>query len=266
MLSRMQNQLNMEISEEQAGFRPGRGTTNQIFNLKMVMEKSYTDNKDLYMCFIDYSKAFDTIIHNELWKAYEILGFSAHLTELIKRLYQQQKACVKTMAGMTEWFDIERGVRQGCILSPSSFNIIHETAMRKALEGHNCNVKVGGREISNLRYADDVSLLAESFQEVEDLLDRVDEASRIIGLHLNVKKTKMMIVSKKTLAPERRILINEKPVEVVYDFDYLGYRVNSKLDDTIEIRKRLAIAKVRRARFPTYGKTSPSRSTQRRGS
>ena len=128
--------LNEEISEEQAGFRPGKGTRDQIINLKMVLEKNRERERGNYvfLCFIDYSKAFDTVAHDIPWNDMHRMGFPTHLILLIKALYDQQRAAVRTSYGFTEWFEIGQGVRQGCIISARHFNIYAEAIMRKALK------------------------------------------------------------------------------------------------------------------------------------
>ena len=137
---RMKNTLNDEIAE-QDGFRPGKGTRNQILNLKMVIEKN---GKDLVLCFIDYKKAFGMVLHDILWNAMHEMGFPMHIIVLLKNLYNQQKAAVRTVYGMTEWFEIEQGVRQGCILSPHLFNFYSERIMRNALENFEGSIKIVG--------------------------------------------------------------------------------------------------------------------------
>ena len=130
----MQNKLNAELPEEQAGFRPGKGTRDQILSLKMILEKCREVGTDVYLCFIDYRKAFDTVVQEVLWKVMADMGFPIHIIDLIKNLYTSQKATVRTTHGLTDFFEIGQGVRQGCILSPYLFNIYAEQVMREALE------------------------------------------------------------------------------------------------------------------------------------
>ena len=137
--------LNEEIAEEQAGFRPVKGTRDQIMNLKMIVEKNRERGIDMFLCFIDYSKAFDTVAHDILWYVMKNLGFPIHIIQLIKALYDQQKAAVRTSYGLTNWFEIEQGVREGCIISPHLFNIYVEDIMRNALDGFEGSIAVGGR-------------------------------------------------------------------------------------------------------------------------
>ena len=114
----MQNKLTAELLEEQAGFRRAKGTRDQILSLKMVLEKSKEAGTDVYLCFIDYRKAFDTVIQEVLWKVMTDMGFPKHIIDLIKSLYTAQKGTVRTTHGLTDFFEIGQGVRQGYILSP----------------------------------------------------------------------------------------------------------------------------------------------------
>uniref|UniRef100_A0A914X528 Reverse transcriptase domain-containing protein n=1 Tax=Plectus sambesii TaxID=2011161 RepID=A0A914X528_9BILA len=143
--------VEMELPDVQAGFRKGRGTRDQIANLWWIMEKTREFQKDVYMCFINYSKAFDCVEHDKLWKCLKQMGIPELLVELIRSLYENQEATVRTAFGNTDWFDIERGVRQGCILSPALFNLCAETIMRRCdLDESPIGVKIGGRNINNL--------------------------------------------------------------------------------------------------------------------
>ena len=120
------------VSENQAGFRKGRGTRDHIANLRWIMETSREYQKKLYMCFIDYSKAFDCVDHHILWRVLEEMGIPVHIIMLLKTLYENQEATVRTEFGDTDWFVIMKGVRQGCILSPYLFNLYSEYIIRKA--------------------------------------------------------------------------------------------------------------------------------------
>ena len=123
--------------------------------------------KNIYFCFIDYAKAFDCVDHNKLWKILEQMGIPDHLTCLLRNLYVGQEATVKTGHGTTNWFQIKKGVCQGCILSPCLFNLYAEYIMKKAgLEEAQAGIKIAGRNINKLRYADDTDLMAESEEEL----------------------------------------------------------------------------------------------------
>ena len=136
---------------------------------------------NIYFCFIDYAKAFDCVDHNKLWKILKQMGIPDHLTCLLRNLYEGQEVTVRTGHGTTEWFQVRKTVRQGCILSPCLFSLYAEYIMRNAgLEEAQAVVKIAGRNINNLRYADDTTLMAEN-EELKSLLMKVKEDSEKVG-------------------------------------------------------------------------------------
>ena len=150
--------------------------------------------KNIYFCFIDYAKAFDCVDHNKLWKILKEMGIPDHLTCLLRNLYAGQEATVRTGYG-TDWFQIGKGVRQGCILSSCLFTLYAEYIMRNAgLEEAQAGIKIAGKNIKNLRYADDATVMEESKEKLKSLLMKVKEASEKVGLKLNIQKTKIMAV------------------------------------------------------------------------
>ena len=148
------------------------------------------------------------------WKILKEMGIPDHLTCLLRNLYAGQEATVRTGHGITDCFQIGKGVRQGCILSPCLFNFYAEYIMRNAgLEETNAGIKITGRNINNLRYADDTTLMAESEEELKSLLMKVKEKSEKVGLKLNIQKTKIM-----ASGPITSWEIDGKIVEAVSDF------------------------------------------------
>ena len=147
--------------------------------------------KNIYFCFIDYAKAFDCVDHNTRWKILKEMGIPDYLTCFLRNLYAGQEATVRTGHGTTDWFQIRKGVRQGCILLPCLFNIYAEYIMRNAgLDEAQAGIKIARRNIYNLRNADDTTLMAES-EELKSLLMKVKESEKV-GLKLNIQKTKIM--------------------------------------------------------------------------
>ena len=127
-----------------------------------------------YFCFIDYAKTFDCVDHNKLWKIPKEMGIPDHLTCLLRNLYAGQEETVRTGHGTTDWFQIGKGVRQGCILSPCLFNLYAEYIMRNAgLDEAQAGIKIARRNINNFRYADDTTLMAESEEELKSFLMKV---------------------------------------------------------------------------------------------
>ena len=152
------------------------------------MENAREFQKNIYFCFIDYAKAFDCVDHNKLWEILEEMGIPDHLTCLLRNLYAGQEATVRTGHGTTDWFQIGKRVRQGCILSACLFNLYAEYIMRNAgLEETQTRNKIAGRTINNLRSADDTILMAESEEELKHLLMKVKEESEKVGLKLKAQ-------------------------------------------------------------------------------
>ena len=141
--------MNCELSDAQAGFRKGRGTREQIANIRWIIKKAKEFQKNIYFAFIDYAKAFDCVDHNKLWKILQEMEIPNHLTCLLRNLYAGQEATVRTGRGTTGWFQIGKGVRQGCMLSPYLFNFYAECIMRNAgLEETQTGIKIAGRNIN----------------------------------------------------------------------------------------------------------------------
>ena len=156
-------------------------------------KKHENSEKKIYFCTIDYAEAFDYVDHNKLWKILKEMGIPDHQTCLLRNLYTGQEATVRTGHGTTDWFQIAKGVCQGCILSPCLFNLYAEYITRNAgLEEAQAGIKIARRNINNLRYADDTTLMAESEEELKSLLMKVKEESEKVGLKFNIQKTMIM--------------------------------------------------------------------------
>ena len=172
----------------------------------------------MYFCFIDYAKAFDCVDHNKLWKILQEMAIPDHLTCLLRNLYAGQEATVRTGYGTTDQFQIGKEVHHGCILSPCLFNLYAEYIMRNTgLDEAQARIKIAGRNINNLRYADDTTLMAESEEELKSLLMKVKEQSEKVGLKLNIQKTKIM-----ASGPITSWQIDGEMMETVTDFIFWG--------------------------------------------
>ena len=233
---RLQQYVNRELLDVQAGFRKGRGTRDQIANIHWMMEKAREFQKNIYFCFIDYAKAFDCVVHSKLWKILKKMGIQDHLTCLLRNLYAIQEATVRTGHGTTDWFQIGKGVCQGYILSLCLFHVHSEYIMRNAgLEEAQAGINSARRNINNLRYADDTTLMAESEEELKCLLMKVTEESEKIGLKLNIQKTKIMVPCP--------ITSWEIDGETVSDFIFLGSKITADGDCSHEIKSCLLLGR-----------------------
>ena len=175
--ARLQEYMNCELPDVQTGFRKGRGTRNQIANIHLITKKARELQKNMYFFFIDYSKSFDYVDHNKLWKSLKEMGIPNHLTCLLRNLYAGQEATVRTRHGTTNWFQIGR-ICHGCILSPCLFNLYEEYIMRNAgLDEAQAGIKISRRNINDLRYTDDTTLMTEGEEELKSLLMKVKDKS-----------------------------------------------------------------------------------------
>ena len=220
--------MNHELPDVQAEFKKGRGTRDQIANICLIIKKVKEFQKNIYFCFIDYAKAFVCVDHNKLWKILNEMGIADHLTCLLRNLYAGQEATVRTGHGTTDWFQIAKGVRQGCILSPCLFNLYAEYIMRNGgLDEAQAGMKFARRTINNLIYEDDTTLMAESEEELKSLLMKVKEQSEKVGLKFSIPKTKIMASGPITLW--------QIDGETVAEFILGGYKITADGDCSHEI-------------------------------
>ena len=177
ILNRLKLQAEKIITEEQAGFRTGRSTTEQIFNLRILCEKYLQHQQDLCYVFIDFKKAFERVWHAALWATMKKYNISTNLIQVIKNLYNKAAGAILFNSSIGGWFRTTVGDRQGCLLSPTLFNIFLERIMTDALEDHEGTVSIGGRTITNLHFADDIDGLAGEEGELANLVECLGKAS-----------------------------------------------------------------------------------------
>lgn len=243
ILNRLKLKIEQELSDCQAGYRANRGTTDMLFVLQIIIEKIRDGREEAFITFIDYSKAFDSVIHSKLMEILTTMGFPRHIISLIASLYQNQKGTIRWNGENCAPFNIDKGVRQGCILSPHLFNVYTEQIMRQA-DVDGLGVNIGGRDITNLRYADDTALLADNITSMKRILHRVDNAGQKVGLHLNAKKTKIMhIKGEESEDAPPNIKVNGTRLENVEHFKYLGSYKTADGTCSKDINARIGQAK-----------------------
>ena len=212
--ARFQQYVNYQLLDVQARFRKGRGTRDQIANIRWIIEKGRELPKNICFCFVDYAKAFDYVDHNKLWKILQEMGIPDYLTCLLRNLYAGQEGTVRTRHRTTDWFQIQKGVHQSYILSLCLFNLDTEYIMRNAgLDEAQAGIKTARRNTNNLRYADDTTLMPEIEEKRKSLLMQVKEESEKVGLKLNIQKTKIM-----ASGPITSWQIDGETMETVIDF------------------------------------------------
>ena len=223
LMKRLVTKLEREVSVTQAGYMKNRGTRDHLFNLITLIQKHNEMNIDLRICFIDYSKAFDCVSHKKMWKTLEDMNFPQKLIALLRSLYNHQKAVIRLESGNSESFDVSKGVRQGCILSPHLFSLYTEEIMRNVENDDRKDsydeVRINGK-LRDLRYADDTALLSTTKEGLTNLLKATKEHSESKNLMLNIKKTKIMDTDK--CSSKTEIKIGNDTIENVEHFEYLG--------------------------------------------
>ena len=240
ILNRVRNKIEWEIAEEQYGFRKGKGTCNAIFIIRMIGERTIEMQKDLFMCFIDYQKAFDTVKHADLLAILSRLDIGRKDLRIVRNLYYEQTSAVRVEDELTEYVDIKRGVRQGCVMSPVLFSLYAEIIMREIddMEG----IRIGGQNVNNVRYADDTVLIADSEDKLQRIVERVNAGGEAMGLKINRNKTECMVMSRRS-APTCNISIGNETIQQVNKFKYLGSTITEDGRCESEIKQRIGIAR-----------------------
>ena len=229
--------MNRELPNVKVGFGKGRGTRDQIANIRWIIKKAREFQKNIYFCFIDYAKAFDCVYHNKLWKILQEMGKPDHLTCFLRNLYVSQEATVRTGHGTIDWLQIRRRVHQGCILSPCLFKLYAEYITRNpGLDEAQTGIKIAGRNINNLRYADDTTLMTESEEKLKSLLMRVKEECEKVDLKVNIQKTKIM-----ASGPITSWQIFGETMEIVTDLIFWGSKITADGDCSHEIKRPFSL-------------------------
>ena len=235
--SRITPLIENRLGDSQLGFRKGRGTRDGICQLRLMSERLIEKNKKLFVCYIDYKKAFDKIKHVALSKMHAEYNVPNEEIRLISSIYDYQEAQIRINTSLFRKVEI----KQGCILSPIVFNMYSEEVVNKALENDK-GIVINGKGFTNIRYADDTVILADSEQNLQRMLNNIVRVCKDFGMELNDKKTKVMIIEKK---PQTRIkiVVNDKQLEQVKDYRYLGTNISEDGRCIKEVKTRIALAK-----------------------
>ena len=240
ILNRLKKEAEEHLAEEQAGFRAGRSTVEQIFNCRILMEKHLQHQRDLFHNFIDFRKAFDRVWHQGLWQVLRNFGIEEGLIQAIQALYNTSSSAVLLNNQIGEYFRTTVGIRQGCLLSPVLFNLFLENIFRETLQDFHSTISIGGRTINNLRFADDIDLMGGSNTELQDLTSRLSNAAAAYGMEISTEKSKVLVNS--TSNTTAKIYMNGQQLEEVDAFKYLGATLTKDGRSTTEIKTRLAMA------------------------
>ena len=240
LMDRIRNRTEEILSEEQAGFRSARSTIDQIFTLRQMTEKYADFSRDLFICYIDFRKAFDSIWRKGLWRVLRYMGYPEKIVRLLESLYRKTFSAVRVGADLTEWFETIVGVLQGCILSPLLFNIFLEIIMAKALTDLDTGAVISGNVISNLRFADDIAAASENQSDLHETVDKITAESKRMGMAVNTDKTEVQYIG--LLHKEVEIKIDDHELKQVNEFVYLGGTICEDASTDQDIKRRIGLA------------------------
>jgi len=230
------------ISRNQFGFRKGCGTREAIGAMRILCERSLEFNNDLFVCFVDFEKAFDRVNWVKMMEILKKLQIDWKDRRLIKELYMRQDAVIRIADGESEPSTIGRGVRQGCPLSPLLFSIYSEMMMIEAMEDVDVGVKVGGELLKDFRFVDDQAMLASTEEGLQKIMSSLHKTALTYDMKISVKKTKSMMISK-GLGRAITIMIEGQKIEQVKQFKYLGAVFTEDGRSVSEVKIRIGIAK-----------------------
>lgn len=220
--------------------------------MQLLVQKCYDQRKDVFICFIDYQKAFDNVKHDLLIPILREAGIDEKDIQIIHKLYWNQTAKLRIHGSHhTDDITIAKGVRQGCVLSPLLFNIYTEKIFQLALEDNPMGIKINGIPINNLRYADDTAILADNIEDLQAIINAINAKGKEFGLNININKTKLMIVSRQP-HDNADLYIDNNQIERVNKFKYLGTTLNDRWDNDEEVKIRIATARSTFIKFSTY--------------
>jgi len=226
------------LADEQCGFRPGRGTTDQIFTLQQIFEKSWEFDQQVYACFVDLEKVYDRVPRNLLWGVMQEYGVDGQLLAAVKSLYECSSSCVRVNGRKSEPFPVHVGLRQGCVLSPLLFIIFMDW-----IDGHSHageGITIGNCRVSRLLFADDMVLLSPSQSDLQQALDRFTAQCNNAGMRISAAKTETLVLSRRPARCDLRL--SGSTLKQVDSFKYLGVAFTSDGRLDTELNTRIAAA------------------------
>ena len=241
IVTRIREGINQLLRDEQAGYRSGRSTTEQIFVLRNIIEQVIEWNACLYVCFVDFEKAFDSVHRETLWRLLASYGIPTKLVDMVKTMYKNCRCAVLDETGHLEWFEVLSGVKQGCVMSGFLFLIVIDWVMTRTVDNSRNGIRWKlTTTLDDLDFADDLALLSSRWSQAQDKLNRLNEFGGKVGLKINIDKTKVLRYNPGRLDP---LMIREREVEDVESFVYLGAKVDKQGGTASDIRARIGTAR-----------------------
>ncbi|KAG1672188.1 Nuclear receptor subfamily 2 group E member 1 [Nymphon striatum] len=242
LLTLAQFPTHLNEGKDQFGFRKERGTREAIGVMRTISERYLEHGKDVYVCFIDYEKAFDRVNWTYLLKLLKQLEVDWRDRKLITALYMNQSAVMRVGGNTSDKCTLGRGVRQGCLMSPVLFNIYGEAMIQDALHEMDVGVSIGGRSVKAVRFADDTALVASSVSDLQMMMDKLNASVELYGMRINEKKTKVMKITRYQYEVIN-ITLKGRKLEQVRQFKYLGSILDDEGKCTKDVKARIAMAK-----------------------
>ena len=229
--------MDKTLRQEQAGFRKGRGTTEQIFVLRNIIEQALEWNSGLYLCFIDFQKAFDSIHRETLWKIMKAYRIPSKLINITQAMYRDSKCAVIGESGLSPWFDVESGVKQGCTMSGFLFLLVIDWIMKDTTKNKNTGIRWKlTQKLEDLDYADDLALISSTKDHLQTKINTLMETANTTGLLINADKTKSMRLNARH---HHNLKLGEKEIDDVEKFTYLGAIVSTSGGADTDINARI---------------------------
>ena len=242
LLDRIKDAVDAQLRDNQAGFRKNRSCIDQIATLRIIIEQSIEWNSSLFVNFIDYEKAFDSVDRASLWKIMRHYGIPKKIVNLTERMYDGTSCRVLNDGQLTDSFEIKTGVRQGCLLSPFLFILAIDWALKETTAGKKDGIQwTLWSQLDDLDFADDLALLSHNQQQMQRKTSQLEKLSKCLGLRIHPGKSKVLKVKSTSKEP---VIVNDKPLEEVENFTYLGSIMNDRGGTTADIKARTGKARV----------------------
>lgn len=247
MIRRLRDGVEEKLRCEQAGFLPKRGTSEHIFILRNIVEQALEWHSCIYLIFVDYEKAFDSIDRKTLWKIMKAYGIPEKFISMVKAFYRNCRVSVLHGSSKSEWFDVKSGVKQGCVMSGFLFLLVVDWIMRKTLSDGKTGIRWHMMEtLEDLDYADDIVLLAETWRHAQKKLSNLNKYGLQTGLKINCGKTESLRINAKNAAP---FTVGDKDMKDVAEFTYLGATITTSGGATEDMKIRIGKARKTYYRF-----------------
>ena len=254
IITRIRDGIDDKLRQEQAGFRKGRGTTEQIFILRNIIEQCIEWNTNLYVCFVDFEKAFDSVDRSVLWRIMRSYSIPEKIGKMVKVMYSGSECAVIDGSGVYDWFEIKTGVKQGCCMSGFLFLLVVDWVMRKTTKHGNTGIRWKFNNfLEDLDFADDLALISSSGRHIQTKVSNLGRYAKMTGLRINTAKTMMMSWNNPA---GRQVQVNGEELETVSKFVYLGGTVTQEGGSDEDIKSRLGKARAAFSKFRNIWKSS----------